>query len=98
MRVVDVDDRLAAEPRPATAATEGDLRVVRRFFGMRGGYESGEQGARSREQGWKREKLKGLTLSREQEKSEVRGRGLTFFQSDKANFIGAHEIVIEFVF
>ncbi len=36
MRVVDVDDRLAAEPRPATAATEGDLRVVRRFFGMRG--------------------------------------------------------------
>jgi hypothetical protein len=37
MRVVDVDDRLAAELRPATAATEGDLRVVRRFFGMTGG-------------------------------------------------------------
>ena len=35
MRGVDVDDRLAAEPRPATAATEGDLREVRRFFGVR---------------------------------------------------------------
>jgi len=59
---------------------------------MKGGYESGEERARGREQGASTSTRK----ARRARRSLLRGE--TFLKIGKAKFIATREIVIEFVF